>query len=159
MDEQHFFRRQPLRESNKRLARRVRGELKLFDVTTHALRRFAWIKRYLFVWQGVAQNSGGRFRISVTNEENGMPWLIDDSLRENVGKCFWSHHPAGERVNTSRPCSSLVNGFGVQNKRAQFIHQLQTRKLTPSRLRAKIVNVADLCAESADVDRSLEYFF
>src|SRR5207237_6609100 len=75
---------------------------------------FAWIKRHLFVWQGVAQNSGGRFRISVTNEENGMPWLIDDSLRENVRKCFWSHHPAGERVNTSRPCRSEERRVGKE---------------------------------------------
>src|ERR1700737_1158787 len=144
MDEQDFFRRELFRECNKRFPRCVRAELKLFDVTAHGLRGLASVKRHLFVRQRVSQNSSGRLRSGVPDEENGMARLIDDSLRESVGECFRRHHSAGKSVNTSRSCPRLVNCLGVQDKWAKFIEQLQAWQLTPAHLCPPIVNVADL---------------
>src|SRR5205085_5685644 len=87
-----------------------------------------------------------------------MPWLIDNPLREDVGERFRRHHPARKRVNATCSCPRVVNRFGVQNKWAYFVEQLQARKLPPPHLCASIVNVADLCAQSADVDRKIENF-
>src|SRR6202011_6160328 len=159
MDEHYFFRREPFRECDERFTRCMRAELKLFDVTAHALRCCARIKRHLIVRQRVSQNPSGRFRISVTDKENGMPWLIDDSLRENVGERFRRHHSARERVYAASACSCVVNSLGVQDKWAKFVEQLQTRKMAATHSRAPIINVADFCAESADVDREIENFF
>src|SRR6202011_2001434 len=81
-----------------------------------------------------------------------------NSLRENVRERFWRHHSAGERINPSLTGSGIVNCLGVQNKRAQLIEQLQSRQLTAPHQSAAIVDVGNLCAQSADVDWEIENF-
>ena len=86
--------------------------------------------------------------------------VLDDPARENVRECLRSHHSARERVEPAAARRRIVNGLAVENKRRDFLEQLQARQQPACRQRAPIVNLGHLHAQSADVDRKFaEQFF
>src|SRR5262249_49522973 len=76
-----------------------------------------------------------------------------------IGKRFNRHHSTRESVNAAGACVGVVNRLRVQDKRTQFVEQLQPRQLASAHLRAAIVDLAYLRAQAADVDRKIEKFF
>src|SRR5437870_13893788 len=98
------------------------AELKLLDVTAQCLRRFVGIERNAVAGFGGAQNSTGRFRVSVADEQNRVLWNSDQAACENIGKRFWRHHSAGKRVNAAAARRRIVNGLAVQDKGRYILH-------------------------------------
>ena len=59
------------------LARRVRAELKLFDIAADPLGRFVGIKSNLAIRSRVAQKTSGRLGTGVANKKDRMLRILD----------------------------------------------------------------------------------
>ena len=88
-----------------------------------------------------------------------MLWILDDAPRKNVRERFRRHHSAGERVNPSRARRRIVNRLAVENEWDDFLEQLHPRHQAARSQRAPIVNLANLYAQSPDVDRKFPQQF
>jgi len=73
---------------------------------------------------GGAQNSTGRFRISVADEQNRVLRNSDQAACENIGKRFWRHHSAGKRVNAAGAGGRVVDRLPIEDERRNIMHQL-----------------------------------
>src|SRR5437870_12157030 len=137
---------------NKRLACRMCAELELFDVAADLLRWFIGIKRHLATCASVTQKAGGRLRICVSHKEDRVLRVLNDASRENVGERSRNHHAAGENVHAAATYRRIADRFIIQNERRHFSHEFQARHLTPRRMRAPVVNISELRAETADIN-------
>ena len=118
----------------------MRAELKLFHLAAQCLRRGIRVERNGIARSSRTQNSTRRFRISVTNEQNGMTRIFHDAAREDIGERFGRHHSARQRIHSPCPCRRIVDGLSREYKRGNILKQLQTRKLAPRLIGPPVIN-------------------
>src|SRR3989442_1173708 len=69
-----------------------------------------------------------------------------------MGARFGYHHPAGEDVHPSPTQRRVTYRFIIQNERRCFPHELHARQLPARHMRAAIVDVGHLRAETANIN-------
>jgi hypothetical protein len=137
----------------------VRAELELLNLTTQTQRRLVRIERDQLVRLGGFEDSGGRFRVGITDKENRMFRIFDDTARESIRERLRRHHSARESVDPSSAGRRILNCLAVENERIHLLEQLQTRQEPAHRQRTPIVDLGHLHAQTADVDRKLAQQF
>ena len=124
MHEDEFFRRDLFDVIEDRFARGVGAELELIELATQVLGRFVFVERNEVVRLSAPQDSGGRFRIGVADEKDGVFRPIKEPPREDVGEGFLRHHAAGERIHAAWSRGRFVYRLPIQDKRFQRFEQL-----------------------------------
>src|SRR5206468_7873058 len=113
------------------------------------------IERHFTASAHVAQEPGGRLRVGVADKKYRVLRILDDSACKNVRECLWNHHPAGEDIHTSAAHGRIAHGFIIENEWRYLSHELQPRQLPPRRVRAPVVDIGELRAETADINWKL----
>ncbi len=144
MDKNNLAGRKFLCVFDQRLPRSVRAELELFNLAADPLGRFVRIKCDLAARACVPEQAGRRFGIGVTDKEDRVLRVFDQSAAKNIGERFWNHHPAGENVNASRAQLRIPHRFVIQNERRDVPHELQARQLPAGHTRAAIIDIGHL---------------
>src|SRR5436190_22707414 len=129
----------------------MRAELKLFDLTTHPLRRPIRIERDFITRLRISQNPGRRKGIRIADKKNRVLRIFDKLSRKNTRESFRRHHAARERVNASGAGGRVMDCLTVQDKGGRFLHQLQTPQLPPAEMSAAVVTIGHLRAKAADL--------
>ena len=114
---------------NQRFPRRVRAELKLLQMATHASCGLFRIKRDLVVRFRLTQNAGRRFRIGVADKKSNAADSRCHLSRENIRERFRRHHSTLESVNAPGTRRCVADGFSIQNEWIDISHQLQSQQI------------------------------
>src|SRR5205814_7929158 len=137
---------------NEGFTRSMRTELKLFDLTTHPLRRPIRIESDFIARLRISQNPSRRKGIRIAHKKNRVLRIFDKLSRKNIRESFRCHHAARERINASGAGGCVMDCLTVQDKWRRFLHQLQTSQLPPAEMRAAIVNIGHLRTKAADIN-------
>ncbi len=155
VDEEDFFGFQLADVLEDALPGGVAAEAELLDGAADGLGGGGGIEGERDAGGGGADAAGGRFRVGIADEEEGMLGAGEDALGECVGEGFFGHHAAGEGVDAAGLDGGLVGTAACEDKGGGGVEDLHLGMEPGCGLGEAVVDFGEFCAEAADVDGAI----